>query len=130
MARPVGVVQQSTAGKAHAACACFHHRRRAMTNKSKIAMSLTLATIRIASPAFAQSFDPDNVTGNVLSFNNQSAESYAQALPKVSTHQKAIRHGKGLHAFAMAPRTEVGSVSDDPANAGGGIGYNELLKIY
>ena len=101
-----------------------------MTNKSKIAMLLTIATIGIASPAFAQSFDPDNGTGNVLSFNNQSNNSYAQALPKVSTHRKATRHGEGLHAFAVAPRAEVGSVSDDPANTGGGsIGYNELLKI-
>ena len=102
-----------------------------MTNKSKIAILLTLATIGIASPAFAQSFDPDNGTGNVLSFNNQSTDSYAQMLPKISAHKRATNRHDGLHAFAMAPRAQVGSVSDDPANTGGGsLGYNEQLKIY
>jgi hypothetical protein len=101
-----------------------------MTNKSRIATLVSLATIGIASPAFAQSFDPDTGTGNVLSFNNQSTESYAQALPSGQRKTVANRHD-GLHAFAMAPRAQVGSGSDNPANTGGGsLGYNEELKIY
>ena len=79
-----------------------------MTTNSKIAMLVTLAAISIASPAFAQSFDP----------------------AKERQKRVASRH-EGLDAFAMAPRAQSGSVSDDPINAGGGsFGYNEELKNY
>ena len=103
-----------------------------MTTKSKIAMLVTLAAIGVASPAFAQSFDPDIGTGNALSLTDQSTASYAQALPEISVHHKRVanRH-EGLDAFAMAPRAQRGSVSDDPADTGGGsLGYNEELKNY
>ena len=103
-----------------------------MTTKSKIAMLVTLAAIGVASPAFAQSFDPDTCSGNVLSLTDQSTASYAQALPDISVHHKRVanRH-EGLDAFAMAPRAQRGSVSADPANTGGGnLGYNEELKNY
>ena len=103
-----------------------------MTTNSKIAMLVTLAAIGVASPAFAQSFDPDTGSGNVLSLTDQSTASYAQALPKLSIHHKRVaHHHEGLDAFAMAPRAQSGSVSDDPINAGGGnLGYNEELKNY
>jgi len=79
-----------------------------MTTKSKIAMLVTLAAIGVASPAFAQSFDP----------------------AKERQKRVASRH-EGLNALAMAPRAQRGSVSADPANTGGGsLGYNEELKNY
>ena len=98
-----------------------------MTNKSKTAMLVTLATIGITAPAFAQSFDPDNGTGNVLSFANQATESYAHAIPEISTrHETVAKHRVGFDAFAMAPQG-----SDDPTLTGGGsLGYNENLRNY
>jgi hypothetical protein len=41
----------------------------------------------VATPAFAQSFDPDDGTGNVLGFSYQSTAA----------------HQSGLHSFALAP---------------------------
>ena len=96
-----------------------------MTNKSKTAMLVTLAIIGITSPTFAQSFDPDNGTGNVLSFTNQATESYAHAIPEIR-HKTVTKHRVGFDAFAMAPQG-----SDDPVLTGGGsLGYNENLKNY
>jgi len=96
-----------------------------MTNKSKTAMLVTLAIIGITSPTFAQSFDPDNGTGNVLSFTNQATESYAHAIPEIR-NKTVTKHRVGFDAFAMAPQG-----SDDPVLTGGGsLGYNENLKNY
>ena len=49
----------------------------------------------VATPAFAQSFDPDTGTGNVLSF---SAKPIAPRNDKITVRQS------GLHSFAMVPR--------------------------
>jgi hypothetical protein len=56
----------------------------------------TLAVLTaIATPVFAQSFDPDAGTGNVLSFSDR---------PIVSQNDKiAVRQG-GIRAYAMVPR--------------------------
>ena len=57
----------------------------------------TLAVLTaIATPAFAQSFDPDNGTGNVLSFGNSPI---ALQNDKITVRQSEIR------AYAMVPRT-------------------------
>ena len=74
----------------------------------------------IATPAFAQSFDPDNGTGNVLQFSHKSA----QIEGKTALRQDAMR------AYAAAPFE--GSVgSNAPAATGGGsAGYNEMLRNY
>jgi hypothetical protein len=72
----------------------------------------------IATPAFAQSFDPDNGTGNVL----------MQSVPhggKTAFRQDALR------AFAAAPVGGLIGNSNDPAATGGGsAGYNEMLRNY
>jgi opacity protein-like surface antigen len=76
----------------------------------------------IATPAFAQSYDPDLGTGNVI--NEPALE------------QQAGR-ADAMSAFAQAPventrsNTHSKAVvdSDSPASTGGGsIGYNEELK--
>jgi hypothetical protein len=74
----------------------------------------------IATPAFAQSFDPDNGTGNVQQFSHKSA----QIEGKTALRQDAMR------AYATAPFE--GSVgSNAPAATGGGsVGYNEMLRNY
>lgn len=83
----------------------------------------TLAVlIAFATPAFAQSFDPDNGTGNVLSFSHQSTAPH-----KIIT---AVRPS-GLHSFAMVPGRRPAFNSDSPeATGGGSLGYNELLRTY
>ena len=57
----------------------------------------TLAVLAvIATPAFAQSFDPDNGTGNVLTFG---AKQTAPQNDKITVRQSGIR------AYGMVPRT-------------------------
>jgi len=83
----------------------------------------TLAVLTaFATPAFAQSFDPDNGTGNVLSFSHRAtAPQNAMA---------AVRKN-GLHSFAMTPGPHSAFNPDSPAVTGGGsLGYNELLRTY
>ena len=74
----------------------------------------------IATPAFAQSYDPDFGTGNVI--NEPALE------------QQAGR-ANAMSAFAQAPvantRSRTVVDSDSPAETGGGsTGYNEELKQY
>jgi hypothetical protein len=49
----------------------------------------------IAMPAFAQSFDPDNGTGNVLSFRSG---------PTATENERFSVRQNGLHAQAKVPR--------------------------
>ena len=94
-----------------------------MISKWKVAAIIitTVAKIAVVSPAFAQSFDPENGTGNVLMLNNQAS------VP----HKQAVIHRSGIDALAMVPRVQAGTASEDPANTGGGsIGYNENLRVY
>jgi hypothetical protein len=83
----------------------------------------TLAVLGvIATPAFAQSFDPDAGTGNVLAF------SYKPAAPH---NEKIAVRQNGLHAFAMVPAPGSAFNSESPANTGGGsLGYNEMLRSF
>ena len=61
-------------------------------------MKKLLTTIAVltafATPTFAQSFDPDNGTGNVLSLSHKST---------VPGNVVAAVRQSGLHSFAMAP---------------------------
>ena len=81
----------------------------------------TLAALTvIAMPAFAQSFDPDNGSGNVLSFSNA---------PTPPHNNKIVVRRSGLNAFGMVPRTPSVSNPNDPALVGGGsFGYDEMLS--
>jgi hypothetical protein len=93
-----------------------------MISKWKVAAIIitTVAKMAFVSPAFAQSFDPEIGTGNVLMLNNQATVPHKQAAVLQS----------GIDAFAMAPREQVGPASDQPANTGGGsLGYNELVEV-
>ena len=93
-----------------------------MISKWKVAAIIitTVAKMAFVSPAFAQSFDPDIGTGNVLMLNNQAT------VP----HKHAAVRRSGIDALAMAPRLQ-GVASEDPASTGGGsIGYNANLRVY
>ena len=82
----------------------------------------TLAVLTaVATPAFAQSFDPDNGTGNVLPFSHKSTHDEGKT---------AIRQD-GLRAYATAPFEGSIANSNAPAATGGGSpGYNEMLRNY
>jgi hypothetical protein len=78
----------------------------------------------IATPAFAQSFDPDNGTGNIV-WRHAPAPQNVQVLPGGQT---------GDSAFASAPHMGAGTESlksgEVDHTGGGSIGYNENLKQY
>jgi hypothetical protein len=103
-----------------------------MTRISTLAIIAAVAAVASALPAFAQSFDPDAGTGNVVQF------SYAPSAPQ--NDRIAVRQGRrsenvarqnGLHAFAMVPGARSGFDSNDPALTGGGsLGYNQNLLNY
>lgn len=95
-----------------------------MINRTKFAIIVGLAvTSFAATPAFAQSFDRDFGTGNVLPYNSQPA-----AAGIASRH---TARGNGMDAYAMEPRTQLDPNSNSPASAGGGsTGYNENLYNY
>jgi hypothetical protein len=76
----------------------------------------------ITTPAFAQSFDPDSGTGNVLPF---SAQPTAHANDKTALRQSALR------AFAAVPgASSIGIPNPTAATGGGSLGYNEMLRKY
>ncbi|MGC1698670.1 MAG: hypothetical protein WA796_08090 [Pseudolabrys sp.] len=83
----------------------------------------TLAVLTaFAAPAFAQSFDADAGTGNVLSF---------VPTPTAPHDHKISSRQSGLHSFAMVPGRGSVFNSESPANTGGGsLGYNEMLRIF
>ena len=58
----------------------------------------TLAVLTaFATPAFAQSFDPEAGTGNVLPFAHR---------PTAPQNEKIARSRSGLHSFALVPRVQ------------------------
>jgi len=90
-----------------------------MMNKWKLIAILTVA-IGIASPAFAQSYDPDEGTGNLVAWSYQGTGS----------HKQAAIHRNGIDAFAMVPSTDMRDISNLPEHTGGGaLGYNQELEV-
>ncbi len=88
--------------------------------KKLLATLVTLAAI--TTPAFAQSFDPDSGTGNVLPF---SAQPTAHANDKIAHRQSA------LQAYAAVPGAGSTGIPNPTAAMGGGsLGYNEMLRNY
>jgi hypothetical protein len=84
----------------------------------KYLAALAVLTV-IATPALAQSVDPEFGTGNVVQFRSQPA-----APPASRSRQD------GLHAQAMVPLAQERFNPNNPASTGGGsIGYNERLLI-
>jgi hypothetical protein len=99
-----------------------------MIRISRLAL-IAVAAAGIASPALAQSFDPDVGTGNIVPFSVGPATA---SVTKVAVHK--IRHRtvaarqSGANAFAMVPGSAGGSAFSPAANGGGSVGYNENLR--
>jgi hypothetical protein len=102
-----------------------------MTRISRLAL-IAAVTAVIATPAFAQSFDPEAGTGNVLPFSfTPDAPQSGKAAIRQASHGKMANRQSGLHAFAMVPGTSSVSNPNDPALTGGGsLGYNQMLLQY
>jgi hypothetical protein len=103
-----------------------------MTIISRIAMMAAIAAAGIASPALAQSFDPEAGSGNVagFSYGPTLSQNDEYAVPQ-SGHAKTAARQNGLRAFARVPGTSSNSGSNEPAFTGGGsAGYNQMLQQY
>jgi hypothetical protein len=101
-----------------------------MTIISKFALIAAIAATGIASPALAQSFDPEAGGGNVAGFGYAPTQADEYAVPQSSRAKTAARQN-GLHAFARVPGISSNSGSNDPAFTGGGsAGYNQMLQQY
>ena len=103
-----------------------------MTIISKFTLIAALAAAGIASPALAQSFDPEAGSGNVagVSYAPTPAQNDEYVVPQSSRAKTAARQN-GLHAFASVPGASSNSGSYDPASTGGGsAGYNQMLQQY
>ena len=93
-----------------------------MTRLSKFVL-IAAVTAAIATPAFAQSFDPEAGTGNVLSFSTPSVVQNGKVAAHQTSQGKIVAHPSGLNAFAMVPGAASGTSSNDPVPTGGHGGY-------
>jgi hypothetical protein len=102
-----------------------------MTRVSKLALIAAVSAV-LATPAFAQAFDPEVGTGNVLAFAfTPIAPQNGKVAVRQASHGKMADRQSGLHAFAMVPGTSSGSNPNDPTLTGGGsFGYNQMLLQY
>jgi hypothetical protein len=100
-----------------------------MTIISRLALIAAIAAAGIASPALAQSFDPEAGSGNVATFSYAPIPTPSDALfARQGRRGKIAARRNGLHAFAMVPRGAADGNANDPALTGGGsAGYNEML---
>lgn len=101
-----------------------------MLKVSKIAIAAALTAAAIATPALAQSFDPEVGTGNVISFSYGSITLQNPQMGALhAAPARVARQRSGLNAFAMVAPTSAGGDLFDPALTGGGSrGYNENLR--
>jgi hypothetical protein len=89
-----------------------------MINTSRLAL-IAVATVSIASPALAQSFDGNAAMSTV--------QQHRVAIHNVRRHAVAPRQN-GFNAFAMVPGSADGSALSPAATGGGSLGYNENLR--
>jgi hypothetical protein len=119
-----------------------------MMKKTTLALITALVATSIASPVFAQSYNPGDGTGNALpfAFGPGGIKQRSVAVPPagltVGSEQLAARNsGRHLYAFvpsadrrhlyAVVPSADPMATPNDPAVTGGGsAGYNAMLLIH
>jgi hypothetical protein len=102
-----------------------------VTAISKLALIAAIAAAGIASPALAQSFDPEAGSGNVVPFSYAPIAAKNVTVAVRQTRGKMAARQNGLHAFAMVPRNAAVGNANDPALTGGGsAGYNLMLQQF
>jgi hypothetical protein len=67
-----------------------------------------------ATPAFAQSIDPDNGTGNVLPFSHKSTSSERQNRGP-SGQATVVRHGSGTRLVVVTQEGGLSKLEQEPA---------------
>jgi hypothetical protein len=104
-----------------------------MSTISRIALMAAIAVAGIASPALAQSFDPEAGSGNVAGFSYvpSPAQNDKFAVPQ-TCRAKTAAGRNGLHAFARVTGTSSNSSSNQPAFTGGGSACydDQMLQQY
>jgi hypothetical protein len=100
-----------------------------MSRVSKLVVAAAVAIAGLASPALAQSFDPDVGTGNVVSLDPAPSPVRNQTTAmRRPDHSKLAMHRSGVYDFAMVMDPLSNGISFGPALTGGGSrGYNEAL---
>jgi hypothetical protein len=119
-----------------------------MINTSKLALIAVLAVMSAATPAFAQSFNKGDGTGNNLPFaygpggtkptwtvapQNEQIAAQPSNAGKVAVRQTgrntfAAVPRRGLYDYAAVPFASGSDAANSPAATGGGsTGYNEML---
>jgi hypothetical protein len=103
-----------------------------MSKLSVLVLVAAIASTASAMPAFAQSFDPDGGTGNIVPFNAAPAPQVQHMAARPTGRATVASREGGLHAFAMIPGAPGGRTGTyDPALTGGGsLGYNQNLANY
>jgi hypothetical protein len=118
-----------------------------MINPSKLAL-IAVLVMSAASPAFAQSFNKADGTGNELPFaygpggtkptwtvppQNEQVAARPNSAGKVAVRQNgrnrfAVTGTTGLYDYAAVPFASGSDAANSPAATGGGsTGYNEML---
>ena len=90
--------------------------------KKTIGIAIVIAAIALASPAIAQSFDPDVGTGNIGA--TESSRRF---------ETRTVPDYLGVEAYAMSARRKSWFSDDrredaDRTTGGGCPGYNEMLR--
>lgn len=103
-----------------------------MITISRMALIATITAAGIASPALAQSFDPEAGSGNVAGFGYAPSPAQNDEFAVLQgSHAKTAARQNGLRAFARVPGASSGSSSNNPAFTGGGsAGYDQMLQRY
>mgnify|MGYP001382835912 CR=1 FL=1 len=95
-----------------------------MITKSKLAVVLAIATLGIASPAFAQ-YNPGPTTGSASNQSERTLGFYAPQSHRVAGQQS------GVGVYDMFPQASSATNSNAPAATGGSsLGYNQALLIH
>ncbi|HEY2528960.1 MAG TPA: hypothetical protein VGJ20_13605 [Xanthobacteraceae bacterium] len=105
-----------------------------MINISQAALIAAVLAVGIATPTFAQSFDPEAGSGNVVPFSFAPTTAPTVVQPNRITAGQARRrtlavHHSGLSSFALVPSVRGDGNAYDPTLTGGGsTGYNQNAR--
>jgi hypothetical protein len=83
---------------------------------SKLSTFILIATVASAAsvlPAFAQAFDPDAGSGNIVPFNAAPPAPQITPMARPTDHAATAAREAGLHAFARVPGGRVGASAYD-----------------
>ena len=87
-------------------------------------LAIVIVATAIGAPAFAQSFDPENGTGNLV------GGMIVGAAP-ARIHSRAVPRYTGEEAYAMSTHKKLNpAYLEDNTTGGGSTGYNGMLRSW